>query len=111
MPGVGEKFRPSLNLLKGVVLQYNETPKKLEQKGIENKEDTYLKYIPESKISMNISKRFEVLFQVKDQWSLEELEPYVKPLVKSMNVTISELLLKHTRVAVDKNGKKLYQKR
>ena len=107
MPGVGDEFLPSLTLLKGIALQYKDISKSNES----TKTEYFLRYLPENKLPMNIMKRFEILFQIQDQWKLEELEPYITPLITGTNITLSEVLLKYTRVIVGDNGEKSYQKR
>jgi len=110
MPGTGVEYRPSMDLLKGVALRQrgvNDVGGK--RKSTENK--IYLKYFPESKITMDIAKRFDVLFSENERWILEELEPYVNPLTKSVNFSQAEILLKFARVIIDEDGKQWYQKR
>lgn len=110
MPGVGDEFKPHLHLLKGIALQYENSNKKNGNEA-KSKVEIFLKYLPERKLPMNIVKRFEILFQVKHQWTSEELESYIKPLINGTQITLSEVLLKHTRVIVSKDGQKLHQTR
>lgn len=110
MPGTGAEFRPSMDLLRGVALKRTETNdiggmRKNREKNI------YLTYFPENKMPLDIAKRFGILFSEEDQWALEDLAPYVKPLVKCVNMSQAEILLKYTRVIIDQNEKQWYQKR
>lgn len=96
MPGVGSDHQVSVDMLSGVALLDASTAK--------------WKYLPEEQLSTNLVTRFEMLFQKRDKWTLEELQPYVQRFTTE-ELSEADLLLKHTSIItqeVDGKPTKLY---
>jgi hypothetical protein len=106
IPGVGDAYKPDLKLLKGVALY---TPAVLDDATQGDKHENgsgYLKYFPESKLPSEPKARFRRLFAEMEQWTLDELLPYVARVTEEGDLTQSEVLLKYTRVVnEEKDGK------
>lgn len=56
----------------------------------------YWKYFPADKLSWNPEERFQALFQIRDEWTLDELEPYLERLMEETHLSQAELLLQYT---------------
>ena len=96
MPGVGDIYQVSLEMLSGVALYCDLTKK--------------WKYFPEQGLSTDVSKRFDALFEEREKWTLDELRPYLQRLLTE-DVSETDLLLKYTRPIteqVDGKPTKLY---
>ncbi len=53
---------------------------------------------------------FQMLFERKTQWSSSDIEPYVKKLVTKL-ISLTDLLLKYTRVTTSPSGERLHSRR
>jgi Sister chromatid cohesion protein Dcc1 len=62
LPGVGDSYQVSLEMLSGVALLTNKNE---------------WKYFSEEKLPTDLEHRFEILFAEKEKWTLDELKPYV----------------------------------
>ncbi|XP_059608872.1 sister chromatid cohesion protein DCC1 [Phlebotomus argentipes] len=60
----------------------------------------------ETSLPTNPHERFHVLFQTKDCWTLEEIEPYVECFA-TPTTTVTTILNKFTR-SMNKNGQRVY---
>ena len=72
-----------------------------------------LKYLPADKLPMDAQTCLDQLFQVKERWLLQELEPYLDRLTDD-GTTVSELLLRFTQTETeDRDGinTKVYRKK
>ena len=99
MPGVGDSYQVSLDMLSGVALRCEDSKK--------------WKYFSEDKLPTDLEKRFEVLFEEREKWTLDDLKPYVQRLATS-ELSETDLLLRHTRFVtedVDGAPTKLFVKR
>jgi len=100
--------------LKGIALivKKEQTASKGTKSSEENtqnlEEQECLLYFPERVLPLDAKKRFEKIFAFREEWSHEELEPYILPLVANKSsggsLTQAELLLKHTRVITKDDG-------
>jgi len=52
----------------------------------------------EKELSLAPKQRFKTLFDKKEEWSEQEIEPYLATLIKSGSYTVDKLLLKHARM-------------
>ena len=102
MPEVEESFVPSLELLKGIAIN--------EEILDEDTQKLFLKYVPEKKLPLRVSDRFEILFKLRSKWARADLEPYLSTIIEKSDNSLSEVLLLHTRV-VTHNGKKWHIKK
>jgi len=50
----------------------------------------------------SIERRLEGLYEVKDKWTKQELEIYVKPFI-DLNVNFDTYLMKNTKIIKEKN--------
>ena len=59
----------------------------------------------ENKLSLNPKERFKKLFERKDEWSMDEITPYLKTLIKCGH-SVDKLLLRNARMIrkKDKDG-------
>lgn len=77
VPGVGDAYQLDIEkLLRGVAIRIN---------------DEEWQYLPAEKLSKSPIDRLEQLFLVREKWTRQELEPYIKPLWSA----VDELLIKH----------------
>lgn len=62
----------------------------------------------ESKLSLNPKERFKVLFERKEEWTMDEITPYLKTLIKSGHAA-DKLLLRNARMIrnKDKDGREI----
>ena len=81
MPGAGETYQVSLEMLSGVALKCNS--------------GTQWKYFPEEKLPADLANRFEALFMEKEKWTMDEMKPYVQRLTTA-ELSEADLLLKYT---------------
>jgi sister chromatid cohesion protein DCC1 len=89
LPGIGDLYRVSLDMLSGVAL--------LAGNGL-------YKYFSEEKLPTDLEKRFGILFCEKEKWTPDELKPYVQRLATG-KLSETDLLLRYTRfVTEDVNG-------
>lgn len=108
LPGVGSAYQTSLDMLRGVAIPVDasNSPRKSatplkersDEGGIDQNEsgNHYWKYFPASKLPRQPELRFPALFDVTDQWTLADLEPYLDDLVLETSLTQAELLLQYT---------------
>lgn len=54
---------------------------------------------------------FAVLFEWKEGWELDELQPYLDAMVDATATSQSDILLQHLKVTTTVDGLKLFQKR
>jgi len=88
LPG---SYRPAAALLRGLALE--------ERVGGEE----CLRYLPGETMPLDPAERLKKLFAVRKKWRLEELMPYMLPLVPGKK-DLEDFLLKHTRSAVAVGG-------
>lgn len=81
MPGVGDAYQVSLDMLPGVALRCMASTK--------------WKYFPEEKLPTDLAMRFEVLFDERGKWTMEDLKPYLKRMATE-ELSEADLLLKYT---------------
>jgi len=94
MPGV--EYQVSVAMLSGVALLDSSTGK--------------WSYFSETDLSTNLVTRFEMLFQKRPKWTLQELQPYVQRFTME-ELSEADLLLQHTSIItqeVDGKPTKLY---
>ncbi len=84
LPGVGDDYHVSLDLLRGVAIRCD-TGKRW-------------KYFETHQLPLEPEERFRDLFQEQGIWSLEDLKPYLQPLVEETNLTPAELLHQYAKV-------------
>ena len=77
VPGVGDAYQLDIQkLLRGVAIRIH---------------DDQWQYLPAEKLSKSPTDRLDQLFEVREKWTRQELEPYIKPLWSA----VDELLIKH----------------
>ncbi|XP_046384784.1 sister chromatid cohesion protein DCC1 [Ischnura elegans] len=77
----------------------------------ENESPPVAQYFPESELPDDPGKRFELLFHVKETWTLEAITPFIERLAPN-KAGVSALLLKYARAYHSPNGKgRLYAAR
>jgi len=142
MPGVGPMFEPPLEtlLIHGIAYIYKDKKdiQELNQsifakKSIGNiipstenpsqetqQEEQYFKYFPESKLSFQPRQRLQSCFEEKDEWTLQELEPYIHPILKLMVSSMSDVaaapiqqqwLLQYTSQLTNEDGITKYRRK
>jgi Sister chromatid cohesion protein Dcc1 len=104
LPGIGDAYTVHGDMLLGIaVCIEDETTGPMWQ------------YLPAESLPHDPAACFDVLFDVKERWTLRELEPYFQRMMNlAPNLTPSELLLRFTRLASeDRDGVsvKLYQRK
>jgi len=102
----------------GDILPYGMTPDAAHLKGHaiiqpvavtpSNQSGKQFKYLPLSSLSPEAEQRFKQLFNVRERWKMEEIEPYTIDLVKP-GQKFDQFLLKHAR-SVTTKGNVLYTK-
>ena len=98
LPGVGPAYNVSLDMLRGIAIQKppSSSPRKESNDEDVEEEEMRWKYYPANKLSMDPAQRFAALFKQKEQWELEDLEPYLDHLVKNSGSTTAEILMHYT---------------
>ncbi|UYV81963.1 DSCC1 [Cordylochernes scorpioides] len=66
-------------------------------------------YLPCWDLPEDVALRFKCLFQFREKWTLEDISPYLEPVVTPTQ-SVSALLTKHARASVH-NGIKMYSSR
>jgi len=83
-------------------------------------EEQYFKYFPESKLSFQPRQRLQSCFEEKDEWTLQELEPYIHPILKLMVSSMSDVaaapiqqqwLLQYTSQLTNEDGITKYRRK
>uniref|UniRef100_A0A7S3V637 Sister chromatid cohesion protein DCC1 n=1 Tax=Chaetoceros debilis TaxID=122233 RepID=A0A7S3V637_9STRA len=110
MPGVGDIYEPSLELLKGIALVQTKSEVEAEMgPGIGNTEPepesaVYLKYFPRDRLPSDAKDRCKILFREKKTWKADEIIPYLTDIVEKSSSSFSsvqELLVRHATVVND----------
>lgn len=95
LPGVGEEYQVATSMLQGVAVSL---PGCVE-------EENLWKYLPPSAVPLDESVGFTTLFDVKDKWSLEELQPFLERWSDAAGCSHADLLLLFTKaITEDRNG-------
>jgi hypothetical protein len=112
---------PSLDLLRGIALKIKQPLLSKNRSSHGNPDATqnfddqmdFLLYFPERSLPLDTKRRFEKMFAFREEWTLEELEPYIKCLVSKQKIdgslTQAELLLKYTRVITKDDGSTVHR--
>ena len=65
-------------------------------------DERFWKYMPaEDILKTEVEEAFETLFSWKDQWLMDELQPYLDAIVDAGEVTQADLLIQFTKVVVE----------
>ncbi|KAG0727391.1 Sister chromatid cohesion protein DCC1 [Chionoecetes opilio] len=67
---------------------------------------TVITYFPNTELPLDAKDRFEILFDVQEKWTYDEIRPFIDDLGDSKN-PVSTLLMKHARAST-KDGIKYY---
>ena len=117
MPGVGDVYEPTLDLLKGVAIQKSKSELKSstlatlsltsdatnrELNGLELK---FLKYFPAKALPCHLQQRFDALFEEQSRWKIEDLVPYFDEFGSTS--TIEKIFLRYTRTFPDEKDSSL----
>lgn len=94
---MGPAYQTSLETLRGVAIRVEDSsPRKQKEGDRDDKEVRLWKYFPADKLPISAEQRFQALFAAREQWSLEDLEPYLDGLVKDTGLSQAEILLLYT---------------
>jgi hypothetical protein len=90
-PGVGDTYRVSLEMLRGLAVH--------RRKGA----DCFWKYLPADQIMTTgpIEDAFALLFEWKDCWELDELQPYLDAMVDATAISQGDLVLQYLKVTTE----------
>ena len=88
LPG---SYQPAAELLRGLALEEKVAGQ------------VCLRYLPGETLPLDPAERLKKLFAVRKKWQLEEMMPYMLPLVPGKK-DLEDFLLKHTRSAVAMDG-------
>lgn len=115
LPGVGSKYQTSLGLLRGIAIPVvpSSTLRKSTSSSRSSPEDKdesekLWRYLPADKLSFEPEERLNTLFGIQEQWTVEDLEPYLDGLMMETGLSQAEILLQYTTSAVGEDGFKLY---
>ncbi len=112
MPGVGQEYEPTMDLLAGIAISVStvspihqdQTANDSSSNGHRNfdsddQKDTelYWKYFPKKALPSSDEKRMRVMFEAKEKWKLEEIQPYFDEQMKG-------LLMKYAQKIDGDNG-------
>lgn len=64
-------------------------------------------HFPVSNLPQETTARFNKLFSVREKWTHDEIEPYIRDL-EMPTQSLNALLLKHVRVSTNARGQKMY---
>jgi Sister chromatid cohesion protein Dcc1 len=113
MPGIGSRYVVHSKMLRGIAIDMVTTSTSRQEKEEEEGEDhpqPYLQYLPADHLPPEPAKRFEALFAVREQWMVDELEPYLETLVEDSGMTLTEILIQYATSCDDeKTGDKVYK--
>jgi Sister chromatid cohesion protein Dcc1 len=114
LPGVGNDYQTNLDMLRGVAIPVEGSPTKQKhyQDDDDPQEPQLWKYFPADKLSLKPEERFQALFDIREEWFSEDLEPYILGLVEESGLSMTKLLMNHTTSTTgSKNGTmgKLYR--
>ena len=143
LPGVGSIYQVSRRMLRGVAIctgdshldndddddEKNNTDHGHHPSSASSERQWH--YLPVESMSMDAQKCFDVLFQCKDRYTMDELEPYLQHLIdtlpskdtdknsnnhkSSSSSSVTELLLRYTKlitkVGRDGTTRMFYEKR
>ena len=104
IPGVGDAYQVSTRMLKGLAVVSD------------GEQERFWKYLPADQILQQGEphKAFAALFEWKDKWLLDEMQPYLDVIMDATAVSRDDLLVRYTKLTTeDFQGTtiKLYQKR
>jgi hypothetical protein len=104
IPGVGDAYQVSIRMLKGLAVVSD------------GEQERFWKYLPADQILQQgePDKAFEALFEWKEKWLLDEMQPYLDVIMDATAVPRDDLLVRYTKMTTeDYQGTtiKLYQKR
>lgn len=137
LPGVGENYKISTDLLRGIAIRMAHSTTTTNDD--DDNDVYYWKYLPKESLlptapsagtttnsttdttDIMMSKCFDTLFQDKELWLLDELEPYLQYIIDYMGstsnneiLTLSNLLLQYTKIItkdMDGISVKFYRKK
>ncbi|GAX09400.1 hypothetical protein FisN_6Lh227 [Fistulifera solaris] len=86
-PGVGDTYRVSLEMLRGLAVHRG----------------ALWKYLPADQIMTtdSVEDAFELLFDWKDSWELDELQPYLDAMVDATAISQGDLVLQYLKVTTE----------
>jgi hypothetical protein len=86
-PGVGDAYRVSFDMLRGLAVHRG----------------TLWKYLPADQImtSGSVEDAFGLLFEWKDCWELDELQPYLDAMVDATAISQGDLVLQYLKVTTE----------
>ena len=92
LPGVGSSYQVSTDMLRGLAVSSSSS----------EGDERFWKYMPaEDILKTEVEEAFETLFSWKDQWLMDELQPYLDAIVDAGEVTQADLLIQFTKVVVE----------
>lgn len=108
---------PSAELLKGIALQEvqgSTTATKTSTSDVDDDDHEdptaiILSYFPERNLPLDIEQRLSKIFAFREEWTLQDLEPYIQRFVTEGSRTQAELLLRYTRVITKDDGTIVYR--
>jgi Sister chromatid cohesion protein Dcc1 len=101
MPGIGDAYEVSTVMLSGLAIPVENSSSNRQSDKNSNNSSTsaqvVYQYIPVSGLSSDPVSALSQLWKVKDEWTMEQLQPYLHKLELDTGVPCAELLLQHTR--------------
>ena len=92
LPGVGSAYQVSTDMLRGLAVSSSSS----------EGDERFWKYMPAEEIlKTEVEEAFETLFSWKDQWLMDELQPYLDAIVDAGEVAQADLLIQFTKVVVE----------
>ncbi len=79
------RFEASLDCLQGLAVVHDKT----------------IKYLPASRLSLDVQERLAKLFDIKQKWTIQEITPFIAPLT-TPKLNEKALLTKYARAVMDK---------
>ena len=138
LPGVGPLYQVSHTMLRGVAICTGDSYiDDTDTQNVDNASTTSSSgrqwhYLPVESMSMDAQKCFDALFQIKERYTMDELEPYLQHLIdtlpskdtnndshnrsstttsSSSSAAVTELLLRYTKLITEVGTRTFYEKR
>ena len=106
IPGSGMSA-PSVDLLQGVALREDGQNDGGGGK-IGMEKTSHLSHFSESSLPLGPSDRLMKMFRLRDRWTIEEMAPYLNPLVEECGMSTTKMLLRYAKVVTDESGVQWY---